>query len=98
MIQPVFAGVVLAICLVLMVRLMLGTPRRYRFDTAVRRITARQRRAGLSIWHGRDARREAERARKDADEAIQRARDRGEWDGNVYTPKAFRKPPRDKMH
>ncbi len=98
MIEAVFAGIVLAICLVLMLRLMLGTPRRYRFDSAVRRVTARLRRAGLSIWHWRDARREAERARKVADEAIQRARDRGEWDGNVYTPKSFRKPPRDKMH
>jgi hypothetical protein len=34
-----------------------------------------------------------------ADEAIKRARQRdGEWDGNVYKPKSFRKPPRDKMH
>ena len=40
-------------------------------------------------------RREAMRV---ADEAIKRARDRGEWDGNVYKPKSFRKPPRDKMH
>ena len=98
MIEAVFDGIVLAVCVVLMVRLMLGTPRRYRFDTAVRRVAARLRRAALSIWHWRDARREGERARKVADEAIQRARDRGEWDGNVYRPKSFRKPPRDKMH
>ncbi len=31
--------------------------------------------------------------------AIARARKRdGEWEGNVYKPKSFRKPPRDKMH
>ncbi len=98
MIEAVFAGIVLAICVVLMVRLMLGAPRRYRFDTAVRRVMAQLRRLGHAIWHWRDTRREAERAREAADEAIRRARDRGEWDGNVYTPKSFRKPPRDKMH
>ncbi len=98
MIERVPAAIVLAVCLVLLVRLMLGAPRRYRFDAAVRRVTARMRRLGHTIWHWRDARRDAARAREAADEAIQRARDRGEWDGNVYTPKSFRKPPRDKMH
>ena len=98
MIERVFAAIALAVCLVLLVRLTLGAPRRYRFDAAVRRATAHLRRAGHAIWHWRDARQEAERARQVADEAIQRARDRGEWDGNVYTPKSFRKPPRDKMH
>ena len=32
------------------------------------------------------------------EDAIRRARERGDWDGNVYRPKSFRKPPRDKMH
>jgi hypothetical protein len=46
----------------------------------------------LSVRHRREAARAAE-------EAIKRARERGgEWDGNVYKPKSFRKPPRDKMH
>ena len=98
MIERVFAAIVLAVCVVLLVRLMLGAPRRYRFDSALRRATQWLRRTGSSIWHWRDARRAAEAARKVADEAIERARNRGEWDGNVYTPKSFRKPPRDKMH
>jgi hypothetical protein len=48
--------------------------------------------AVVSLRHRREAARVAE-------EAIKRARERGgEWDGNVYKPKSFRKPPRDKMH
>ncbi len=98
MIERVFAAIVLALCVVLLVRLTLSAPRRYRLDSALRRAGNALRRTGSSIWHWRDARRAAENARKVADEAIKRARGRGEWDGNVYTPKSFRKPPRDKMH
>ena len=97
MIERVLAAIVLAVCVVLLLRLALGE-RRWRLDAWLRRRGARLRRLGSSIWHWRDTRREAERARKVADEVIRRARDRGEWDGNVYTPKSFRKPPRDKMH
>ncbi len=98
MFERVFAAIVLAICMVLLLRLTMGVPRRYRFDMALRRTGLALRRAALQAWHWRAARREAQRAREAADAAIQRARDRGAWDGNVYTPKSFRKPPRDKMH
>jgi hypothetical protein len=98
MIERVFAAIALAVCAVLLVRLVIGERRRWRFDAFVRRMAQGVRRFGLSVWHWRDARRAAESARLAADEAIKRARDRGEWDGNVYTPKSFRKPPRDKMH
>ena len=98
MTERVFAAIAFALCVLLLVRLTLSAPRRYRLDSALRRVGNALRRTGLSIWHWRDARRAAENARKVADEAIKRARDRGEWDGNVYTPKSFRKPPRDKMH
>lgn len=98
MFERVFAAIALTVCVVLLLRLTMGVPRRYRFDAALRRIWLRLRRAGLRLWHWRTARRDAQRAREVADEAIQRARDRGAWDGNVYTPKSFRKPPRDKMH
>ncbi|HZT55818.1 MAG TPA: hypothetical protein VFA35_06305, partial [Burkholderiaceae bacterium] len=94
----VFAVIALAACLVLLLRLVLGAPRRRRFDATVRRAALGLRRRGHAIWHWREARRDAERARREADEAIRRARDRGAWDGNVYTPKSFRKPPRDKTH
>ena len=98
MLEAVFAVIAIAVCVVLLVRLMLGVPRRYRFDAFVRRAARGLRRTGGSIWHWRDARRDAQRARKVADEAIRRARARSDRDGNVYTPKSFRKPPRDKMH
>lgn len=98
MFERVLAAIVLAVCAVLLVRLLLGAPRRYRFDMAMRRAWAPVRRGGLWVWNWRAARRDAQRAREAAAEAIERARNRGDWDGNVYTPKSFRKPPRDKMH
>lgn len=98
MTERVFAAIALAVCALLLVRLVIGERRRWYFDAFWKRLWSRVRRAALAVWHWRDARREAARAREAAAEVIRRARDRGEWDGNVYTPKSFRKPPRDKMH
>lgn len=103
MIERVFAAIVIAVCAVLLVRLLIGERRRSRFDAAARRVWAALRRFGLlmhrkllSLWHWRSSRRLAAQA---AEEAIRRARSAdGSWDGNVYKPKSFRKPPRDKMH
>ncbi len=103
MFQQIFAGLVLATCALLLVRLVIGERRRYRFDAAARRLwfTLRRfalwlRRKAVSLWHWRSSRRQAAEA---AEEAIRRARSTdGSWDGNVYKPKSFRKPPRDKMH
>ena len=89
--ERVLAALALAACVVLLARLMIGAGRRQRLDAALRRTWNAVRRLALSLRHRREAARVAE-------EAIKRARDRGEWDGNVYTPKEFRKPPRDKMH
>jgi hypothetical protein len=101
--QQVFAGLVLVVCALLLLRLVIGERRRYRFDAAARRLWFTLRRFGLaaqrkalSLWRWRSARRQAAQA---AEEAIRRARSAdGAWDGNVYKPKSFRKPPRDKMH
>lgn len=98
MFERVLAATVIAFCVVMLVRLSLGSRRRARFDAFWRRRWLRARHAGHAVWRWRESRRHAEVARKAADELIKRARDRGEWDGNVYTPKSFRKPPRDKMH
>lgn len=101
MVEKLFAGVVLAVCVVLMLRLVLGARRRARFDAAARRAWGRSRHFFSSAYHWRRDRREAERT---ADEVIRRARGRsandsrnggdsgGEWEGNVYKPKSFRKP------
>ena len=95
MIEPVLAAVVLALCVALLLRLLIGARRRQRFDGALRRAVQWLRRKAGALRHWRASRRAAAQA---ANDAIRRARGRGEWDGNVYTPKSLRKPPRDKMH
>ena len=101
MLERVFAVIAVAVCVLLLVRLSIGTRRRHRLDAALSRAALRLRRVALGLRHWRAARRavqQAARAARVADEAIRRARERGDWDGNVYRPKSFRKPPRDKMH
>jgi hypothetical protein len=93
-IEKLFAGLVLALCAVLMLRLLLGGQRRYHFDAACLRLWRSVQRRARALWHWRRTRRQA---RSLADDAIRRARE-GEWDGNVYKPKSFKRPPRDKMH
>ena len=98
MIERIFAAIVLAGCALLLVRLLLGERRRYRFDSAMARIWRNvQRRWRDSVGRvsrmrqHRAAERKAEQVAKDA---IRRASG-GDWDGNVYRPKSFGKPPRD---
>lgn len=88
----VLAALALAVCVALLLRLVIGSRRRARLDAALRRSAAAVRAVTVNLRHRREAARVAE-------EAIARARKRdGEWEGNVYKPKSFRKPPRDKMH
>ena len=89
MVETVFAGITLAVCVVLLLRLMLGPRRRQRFDTAVRRawITCLTRARRLYGW--RSARRESAAA---AEAAILRARRVVDRDGNVIRPRSFRGP------
>ena len=94
MITQVLAGITLALCAALFVRLLIGERRRYRLDSALRRAWLALRHHALAAWHWR-ARREA--SKRAAEEAIRRAKG-GTWEGNVYKPRSFRKPPRDKMH
>ena len=93
------AGVVLAVCALLLLRLLIGAERRQRVDAALRRWALTARRHLFLMWHWRASRRAAARV---AEETIRRARRKdvpadGEWDGNVYKPKSFRKPP-NKLH
>lgn len=89
MIEQILAGLVLAVCAVLLVRLVLGEPRRRRFDANLRRLWLALKRRTLHAWHWRERKRLAEQAAADA---IERARRAGEWDGNVYKAKSFRQP------
>lgn len=81
MIEKWFAGAVLAACVVMLLRLCLGARLRLRFDLAARALW----RAPMMLVHRM-------RAARGAAEAIRRAKSAGEWDGNVYTPKSFRRP------
>ena len=94
MIEKGFAAIVLAACLVMLLRLALGAQRRQRFDAAAIRAWLRLRAAAITMWRWPRSRRQA---RQLADETIRRA-SQGQWDGNVYTPDEFKRPPRDKMH
>ena len=94
-VEKVLAGIALLLCVGLFVRLLVGERRRWRLDAWLQRSgRAIAHRARLA-WHWRAARQEARRV---ADAAIRRARGEVERDGNVYRPKSFKKPPRDKMH
>ena len=73
----------------MLVRLMLGERRQQRFDWAMRRAYEACRRRVLSIARRRSTKRDAERV---AEEAIKRAREATERDGNVYKPNSFRGP------
>jgi len=92
--EKILAGVLFAICAVMLLRLAIGERRRWRFDQWFARLWQATRARARALWHWRRSRQTAER---EAEAAIRRARE-GDWDGNVYKPKSFRKPPRDKMH
>lgn len=87
MVQKILAAVVLAFCAVMLLRLVIGERRRYRFDAFWRRLWTQMRIGAVKLWHWPAARR---RARRDAEAVIRRARE-GVWDGNVYKPKSFDK-------
>lgn len=95
MIEKTFAIAVLAICVVLMARLLLGVRLRMKFDAFARRTWQGIRRGAWSLSHWRSSRKSAAQA---AEEAIRRARGEGSWEGNVYKPKSFKRPPNDKLH
>ena len=90
--EPVAAGVVLALCVVALVRLALPAAWRYRFDTMLRRAWLALRVKAVTLWRWPRLRRDAARA---AGAAIERAPHRateGERKVNVYEPKSFKKP------
>ena len=95
MTEKLFPAFIAALCIVFMLRLLVGERLRWRFDSAMRRSWQRIKSAVLSVYHWRHSRKDAARV---AEEAIRRARDGGTWEGNVFKPKSFKRPPRDKLH
>jgi hypothetical protein len=88
MIEKLFAAAVLAVCLVMLLRMALKPMQRQRLDAALQRLWAHckslVRRKPPKPLTQQDAARAAE-------EAIRRARE-GQWDGNVFRPRSFRRP------
>ncbi len=89
LIEQILAGIVVAVCVVMLVRLCLGARLRYRFDAAARRAWFSVRRTALRLRYWRSSRKNAERV---AEEAIRRARGGVKREGNVYKPKSFKGP------
>ena len=93
--EKIVPAFIVVACLVALGRLVLGERRRFRVDRTVARWarSARSRIEALFTWNG-----DRRRARRAADEAIRRAREGGEWDGNVYRPKSFQGKKDRKIH
>ncbi len=89
MIEKLLAGAMALLCVVLLVRLLIGEQQRRRCDRAALRAWSFTRAWFHYVWHWRASRRRAALA---AEEAIHRARASMERDGNVYRPDAFREP------
>lgn len=90
--DKIFSVLVAAVCVVMLIRLALGEPRRQRLDRAFTQAWLRLHRQALAIWHWRRHRQSAAQAQQAAQDVIQRVRHRVDKDGNVYTPQAFKGP------
>lgn len=85
MIEKVLAGLGLLICVVLALRMMLGAQRTQRFDARFTQKAAQARQTLKSLPQWRQSR---DTARREAEQAIERARRRKvERDGNVIRPR-----------
>jgi hypothetical protein len=89
MTEILLAGGVVAVCAVLLLRLLLGDVRRHRLDAAVSRRWRSARLGVREAWQWRSVRRNAAR---EAEDAIRRARQGAKRDGNVIRPKQFESP------
>ncbi len=96
--DKILSACVLVICLIALARLCVGARWRRRFDNALRRVWLRLRSIRLrrkpptlsadeAAWLARDA---IERARQ------RRGQPSGQWQGNVFRPRSFKRP--DKPH
>ena len=95
MLQNVLAALGLLVCLTLLLRMALPAPWQQRFDAFWHRVGWRLRALGQGIRLRWQALRSGRQARREAADAIERAR-RGsppvQRDGNVIRPERFGKP------
>jgi hypothetical protein len=93
LVEKIFAAVMVALCVLLLLRMLLRPRRRARVDASLRHNGQlwQRRMQRLVAWPRAEL-----RARRETREAIRRARrSAGERDGNVYRPKAFKGKRRD---
>lgn len=89
MIEKVFAGIALAVCAVLLLRMALPERQRWRLDAAWRGTVQRGRQLARRVWFWRSHRLNAAR---EAEEAIRRAQHKVRRDGNVIRPDPLKGP------
>ena len=85
MIEPLLAGIGLAVCAVLLLRMALPARQQRRLDERSRRAWHAVQRRSLALWHWRSRRK---RATSEASAAIRRARGAPPRDDNVVRPKS----------
>ncbi|HMO48602.1 MAG TPA: hypothetical protein PKB14_21570 [Rubrivivax sp.] len=84
--HSIVAGIALAVCVALLLRMLLREPQRRRVDAVFRRALLRGRQLARRAWFWPRHRRHAAR---EADDAIRRAQRRG---SNVVRPDSFKRP------
>ncbi len=84
-VEKLFAGLALALCIVMLLRMTLGAQRRARLDRRALQGWKRLTQWVQYLLHWRSRR---ESARQASQKAIRRAQHKakGKWKGNVYTP------------
>lgn len=102
LIESLFAGLGLVVCVALLLRHALPPGQRRRVDARARHLWDTLRSLPQRLRGDRKVQRQVKRQ---ADDVIDRARRKAreapgvDRDGNVYRPDAFRsRPPRDKLH
>jgi len=90
--DKLFSIFVAAVCIVMLVRMVLGDQRRARMDRVFTQAWFAVRRRALRLWTWRSRRQSAAQAKQVAEEVINRVRHRVEKEGNVLTPEAFKGP------
>ena len=89
MIENLFAILMVTACGVMLVRLGVGERCRYRLDVFLRAAWRAAVERSASLWHWRRSRTLAKRG---AEDALRRARQGVDRDGNVIRPDAFKGP------
>lgn len=90
--EKLFSAVVLAMCVLMLLRLCLGERLRERVDGGLRRFGQRLQAMARRGGQWRRWRKSRAAAAREAQEVIRRARHKAEHDGNVIRPDSFHKP------